>query len=288
MRLAISSAIALFAGACATVAASDETRARLDLSSGRPVIDMVLNDGSSGKFILDTGSQGIVVSGALAARLAVPTVGKARLGSPAGGTPLEVPIVQMGYMRVGSAMVARPEAVVSDALPPSPGGSARPDGVLSPAHFGTPFVEVDVTNASVRFAKTPGRAGQTWSPLDGRGLVKGEMAIGETRLPVHVDTGNPRGMLLPLSVVRQLAPEAALVEVGRLRLVDVDLPRYETTLNLDASVSGHQFRIGKVSVADVPAAMGVVLGMQDLKDYTVAINTQDRTWSMWRSAGGGG
>jgi hypothetical protein len=64
----------------------------MDLSSGRPQIDAAFK-GRKMIAIYDTGSQGATIPRSVAEEMKLPVIGRALVGSPNGGTPVEADVV---------------------------------------------------------------------------------------------------------------------------------------------------------------------------------------------------
>lgn len=104
---------------------------QMELSTGRPKIDLMINGQGPYTFVFDTGAAAMVVRSDLVEALDLPVVGEGRIGSP-GGEPLTVDLVGLETTGVGSAERSDIEAHVIDmGMPLEVAGY----GVIGPEHF---------------------------------------------------------------------------------------------------------------------------------------------------------
>ena len=115
----------------ATAAQTSIYKTGFEVSTGRPVVEMMVNDAGPYKFIFDTGAPGLILLQPLARDLKVPVTGTKKVSSPAGGTPVDAEIATIQSVTLGGATVKNIEATILD-MGQSPSNA---DGVIGPAVF---------------------------------------------------------------------------------------------------------------------------------------------------------
>jgi hypothetical protein len=256
---------------------SDNADVDLHLTDGRTAIDVSINAGPSLRVNYDSGAQGMVIAKSLADELKLPVVGEMLLGSPAGGTPVPVKVVQLQSLAVGGVKV--------DTAPRSLDGlmmddAQMPPGVrliLASSNFPNRIVELDFP--ANRFRLTPSVASNAkgWQPLDERGLPATTITIGKHSIPLYVDTGNPGVLDFPETIAAQLPLSSALVPHRKIKLVDKTLDSFSAMLTTDAKIGGTKVKLsGSFVFAPLPFAN---LGAGALSKARLQI---DHTGKRWR------
>jgi Aspartyl protease len=250
----------------------------MDLTTGRPVITATLKEGGVARFIFDTGAQNPSLTPEAVSRLNLAVIGKSLVGSPMGGVPMEVPLVRLEGLKLGSTLSTQADASVLKMLPAN---SQNLDGVLGPGAFRDSIVEIDLKTNGVRLVKSPTRVPAVWHGLDERNMPSTTMDIGGQSLPVTLDTGNPHGVMLSKAFVSRIKPDAVMTEVGRVRTIDADIPRYRTNLDMTARIGDIELPLGEIDVADIPSN-GANLGNKVLQGLTIVIDNPNRRWGLVR------
>jgi hypothetical protein len=287
MRVGVVTIVLLIAG-CAVSPSSENTVASeasqtsvnksvskgevpFDLSSGRPVIQAEIN-GRSIAVEFDTGSQGAMIPKALADEWGLQVIGDVQLGSPY-GKPVPAKLVSLGSVVVDGVVAADVRAVV-EVDESFRGPNARI--VIGPAQFRGQYVTLDYARLLLTIAADAPLVGATWQALK-NGLPEGAIDVQGQSIPLHVDSGNPGAITLPIAVAEQLSPKPALREVGRARVVDKEFSIFLGTVNTDAVVAGIPVKLGDVTFADVPYAN---LGSQGLQNFSVVIDPANNRWQL--------
>lgn len=248
--------------------------APLDMSSGRPKALADLGGGRTGAFVIDTGSQSAVLTKATADALKLEVIGEVLLGSPAGGAPIPSFIVSMGALSIAGAPASRTEAVVAadETLPATVGM-----GVLPPTLWADQIVTLNFAANTIGFSDPAGAPALDWRPLDARNLTSAEIEIAGERILAHVDSGNPRGVVLPMRFAKLLGVEDKLVPAPSLRTVDAAVRAF--TAPVDVSV-----RLGTVTIplsqAVFAESASANVGSGALKGLSVVIDNPNRRWAL--------
>jgi hypothetical protein len=198
--------------------------APFDVSSGRPVIELMVNGQGPYLFIFDTGAGVPVVRPALVEVLNLSVTGQDEVGSPMGDQPLTVDLVRVDTLSLNGAVVADFDAYVIEM------GVGHPDfdaimGVVGPGLFNAfGRVAYDFEAYTVEVGgdfKTVDEA--AWQAIGAFSpIVETELMIGDVAMTVHIDTGSP-GILTAPEGMEDILPLTGPVEViGRGRTVDAE------------------------------------------------------------------
>lgn len=276
----ISSVLAVAAVSAAEAGAGTPS-AKLDMSSGRSVVIATTDKGGEQSFIFDTGSQSATILKSVAEAKKYEVVGEALLGSPGGGEPLKSFIVALEGLSIAGVKAKEHSAVILDDKV-MPLGTAA--GALGPTQWRDHIVEIDLGDEIVSFRKKPKRKVAVWAPLSERGLTVSEIEIAGLRVNAHIDTGNPRGVVLPIAVARQLGWAEALKPAGEIRLVDRAIPVFTAERDVTANILGQTIVLKAVKFADAPFAN---VGAGALRGQVIIIDNPNRRWGLRKSGSAG-
>ncbi len=191
---------------------------------GRPVVDLEIDGKGPFRFILDTGASVTVIDRKLADRLALPEVGETEIGSPLGGTvtakELSLPDVNMAGLGLGNL-----RALAFD-LFGEMGGDDMPVGVLASNAFTGHSLIFDFPRAEIRVSAdllppADGREVFDFCSPDGKPSLTVDVA--GNKFCVHLDTGSPGDLTLPLSAAEMLSLESEPVVMGNVRLIGKEM-----------------------------------------------------------------
>jgi hypothetical protein len=262
----------------AAIAAQDVS-VPFSLTTGRPVLVLTRADGTVLEAVLDTGGQGAVITKSLADALKLDVVGKALIGSPYGGQPLEAELVGLPPLSLGGFALAKLEAVV---LPDAQLPKGSPGLTISSVQFGERAYVLDFAKNQLVVPDKANGARSGWHILDGRNMPVTEIAIGSRRTRLVIDTGNPGSLVLPRDFA--VANKAKLSDkpVGQIRTIDAAFDRYTATFNRDATIAGRPVRLAGLSVVD---GMGANMGSKALAGFQLTIDKPNRRWRLDRTDG---
>jgi hypothetical protein len=264
-------------------AATTDIDIPMDMSTGRPQIEARFK-GRTMRVTYDTGSQGATIPRSLAQQLELPVIGRALVGSPNGGTPLEVDVVSIDGLEIGGLRLVAGyrtlDALTIDdtRLPP---GTAM---VIGNNQFPGQLIELDFPAARFRVSRNSEEDTKSWAPLNDRGMVETRLRIGEESVPAHIDTGNPGILDLPVTLAARLPLTSAPREGASIRFVDGSAKTTEAELQADALLGDLPIRLdGTFRFAPIPFAN---LGGSGLKGALLRIDMQGKRWLL-RYAGSG-
>lgn len=215
-------ALSCIAVAAAAQAPAAPDRVGLDVSGPRPIAMLSIAGGEPVPVIFDTGASGNVIDAEFARSMNLPEEGPARVGTPAGGAPIEGFRTTIAQATLGGMAVRDVRAV---ALPMPAMRSLTVKGVFGPGTFAGRLVHLDLARGELRVTdKTPELipAGTAYPYSDGgpRSLPGVTVEIGGRSYDGHIDTGQPGALMFPRGLADQLPLEGALTAGPTARLAD--------------------------------------------------------------------
>jgi len=241
MTKRITTVFLIWIAAAATAAAA--TTIPLDLSTGRPVVEVTIAGGQPLRMVLDTGAGGSVVDAGLAAGLGLETVGRQRIGDPSGRRAHDVDRVALPDVRLGGVALGDLEAAALD-LPRAPGHERRPfDGVLSVRALAGHLATFDL--AAGQLTLEPGGAldpdDEHVVPyyLDDMGIPWVHAAVGPLTVRAFLDTGSPGEISMAKALAKQLDLAEEPKVVGTARTVSGSFEIEAAPLAGEIVVAGH-------------------------------------------------
>ncbi len=282
LACACRSAPAAQAAAAESPAPQAETQAvrvdiPMDMSSGRPVIDAVIH-GQSVRAIFDTGSQGATIPRSLAEALKLPVIGRALVGSPNGGQPVEADVASIDGLEIdGFRLQAgdrRLDAVVLDDTKLPPGRGL----VIGNNQFPEMTIELDFPVGRFRLSEKSADSAVGWAPLNERGLIETRLRIGEETMPIHIDSGNAGVLDLPESSAARLPLLSEPREGAPIRFVDMSVNTTVADMRTDALLGDLPIKLdGAFRFAPVRFAN---LGGRGLKGARLRIDMTRKLWHL--------
>lgn len=243
-----------------------------------PVIEAKINGKGPFRLALDSGFGGLAeVTPKVAEQLKLPVVGEVLTGDPSGRNPktrrvLRVESIDIGTLHFGGVDV---------------GENARPllgdvDGIAGMNLFRGFLVTLDYPNS--RLSIRGGKLAEDAIPytLD-HGIPKIEIDVNGAKMPVHIDSGSPALVSLPLDTAKSLPLAEEPRVVGHGRTADGDFDVYAAPLNGDVRAGAIVLanpRLDFVSVFPVGN-----LGYRFLRDVVVTFDPSSRRVRFTKPAG---
>lgn len=263
-------------GACASAppAPNEEMEIPLDLSGPRPTVLVRIGNSSPETWVFDTGAGGSVINIDRARALGLAEQQPVRVGSPAGGTPLEGFLTTVSALRVGDV------AMADVSLAAIPGPPSAHMGVLSPNAFAGQLVEFDFADSVVRIkdgAQAPTASATPYAGEAGRALPSVQIAVGGQTLSAFIDTGAPGAVTFPYAMAGTLSLAAPPERIGVVGFVDGEHARYRSQLV-------GQVQIGPLTLTDpnvefIDGLPFVTIGMEVLHRLIITLDpAQQRSW----------
>ncbi len=249
----------------------------MDLSSGRPVIDAVIH-GQMVRAIFDTGSQGPTIPRSLAEALKLPVIGRALVGSPNGGQPVEADVVSIEGLEIDGLRLKagdrRLDAVVLDDAKLPPGRGL----VIGNNQFPGVTIELDFPAGRFRVSQESVESTVGWASLNERGLIETQLRIGDETMPIHIDSGNAGVLDLPERSAARLPLLSAPREGQAINFVDLSVKTTIADMRTDAVLGDLPIKLdGAFRFAPVRFAN---LGGRGLKGARLRIDMTRKLWHL--------
>lgn len=243
-----------FAGAQADDGAPAPATIPFDMSTGRPVVDVLINGEGPYPFIFDTGSPLLVIIGDLRDELTLEPTGTRMIGSPAGDMALEADTTTIHSLTLGAVELSDTDATLLD-MPGFPASAGR--GVIGPAlfrDFGS--VTIDFSSQTITIGGQPDLPpGTHWMPIDPQSLhLNADVRIGVVVIPGHIDTGAPGILSVPASYQDIIPLTGPLTSVGRARLVDAEFEIFGAPIDLPVRVGNLDLSVDQIVFGQIPVA----------------------------------
>lgn len=253
--------------------ASDAPIIPLDVTGPRPTAQLVIGAHAPATVIFDTGAAGSVLLPDYAAKVALPNEGEARVGSPAGGAPRIGYRTTIASARLGEAQFANARAVVVDLGLPLEGIS----GVISPYVFSGSLVRFELKRSRVVIApKTPETipTGESLSYGGRHPLPSATIDVAGIKVEAHIDTGNGRGLALPLELAQQVKLKTPLTPTKELRMVSSAHKAF--TAEISGTVTIGPLTLSDPAVVFVEGVPTANVGFSVLKELTIVLDPAER------------
>jgi predicted aspartyl protease len=246
----------------------------IDLSTGRPSIELRIDGQGPFRFALDTGSGAdLILDEALAAELGLAPTGTRRIGDPNSPEALEAKVVKIDRVEIGGLTLRGIDTIAwkRDVLV----GSSAPRGVVGLGLFGPRLVTLDYPGA--KLTVEPGELPEP----DGRVVLAASFADGIPSISIdvagvafraHVDSGSSGFLGLPLGAAEKLPLEAPPVMVGRARTASGDYAVSESRLRGAVHVGSIAIESPKLRFVDLPIGN---LGSDLLRALVVTVDRKN-------------
>jgi len=249
----------------------------LDFYRNVPVVEVMLNGRGPYRMFLDTGAQGSVLDDSLVKELQLPVVGETSITSP-GGQPIPAKRVQIENIKLGDFTKAGVTAIEMDRSRLG-NGPEVPRGVLSAnSLFAGSTITLNYPAKQVWVA-----AGELPVPdqreIFGYGaderLPVVPLRIAGKEMLVHLDSGAPSAVTLPMARAAELPLEAPPVVIGRGRRVDREVVIYGAKLRGTLQLGRFTFENPELRFDESVTEYGTV-GFGILKDFVVTLDNKNR------------
>ncbi len=229
-------------------------RAAFDLSSGRPVVEIMINGQGPYPFIFDTGASGAMMRSSLVDELGLEITGRRSVNSPAGGDPVEVDTTELDHIALGGAGTDGIQAIVIDFGDPEQMGSV---GVIGPdifSDYGRVAYDFSINEVEIGGTLHHGEDA-SWQDFSATTpLIEIPIRVGDTTVPVHIDTGNPSTLSFPEDRVQELPLTGPLRVVGQARTIDRVMEVQSAPIDTPAIIGDVEIPLTRVVTFPLPFA----------------------------------
>jgi predicted aspartyl protease len=243
---------------------------------GRPVVEVMLEGRGPYRFVLDTGASGTVLAESLAAKLELPSLGNARVGSQMGNSGTGR-LVKIGRLDLPGASLSEVLAVATD-LGRVFGSPDDPVGVLSATGlFPGYLVTFDYPRARVvlREGELPPPDGADVVVYDfSRRLPMLRIQVAGVELDALLDTGSERGLTLPAAYADRLPLAGKPAPAGTGRMVDKEFEIRAARLEGAVRIGRHAIDRPLVHFVEGKAEGNV--GYEILRRFSLTFDAKNR------------
>lgn len=239
-----------------TVSSTGEAphEAPFDLSSGRPVVEILINGEGPFPFIFDTGAHGAMIRTSLVEELGLQPTGRQSVTSPAGGDPIEVDATSLARIELAGAEALDVPSIIIDFGAPEQMASV---GVIGPDIFSDyGRVAFDFSDNSVEIGGDLHHAETAaWQDFSATApLIEIPLRIGEITLPVHIDTGNPSSLTFPADRIEELPLTGPVEIIGLARTIDRTMEVRGAPVAASAFIGDAEIPLTRVVTLPLPFA----------------------------------
>lgn len=242
---------------------------------GRPTVEVTINGRGPFPMIVDTGASVTVIDDTLATELALPRA------------PLDVPAemgpgpVRIDELRVGEAVLHGMTVGQAPSLFGSGATSSR--GVLSAAAFPGHLLTIDYPHATLRL-----EPGALPAADDHRVFEYGAdevlpvvpVTVAGQVIRVHLDSGSPSGLILPMKYESTIPLAGAPVVSGHARTPAGEFEIQRAPFSGDVSIGAFPIELAAISFSDLrPGGGGPGIGnvgAQVLQEFVITLDTAHR------------
>lgn len=248
-----------------------------EMTTGRPIVQVLINGEGPYPFIFDTGSPILVLLGPLADDLNMDVTGSTEVGSPAGGTPVPADLVLVESLTLGDVKLSDIEAtsLFIEGLPAEAGM-----GVIGPALFRDHGrVTIDFkTNTILIGGEIDSSKITTWMPIDTNELhLNAPARIGDVIIPGHIDTGTPAVLSVPNQYESQLPLDGPVRSIGTARVVDAEFEIRSASIEAEVLVGDVILPLTEITFSSFPVAN---LGSAGLRGTRLDIDWVNNRFAM--------
>ena len=243
----------------------------LDISSQRPIVELMLNGNGPYHFIFDTGSSSNVIDSDLAVELGLEVVGEDPLRTPGSDNELISKRVSVPLVTFAGADIAQDTTMNTIAL-----REMLPvDGILGPAFFSDYLIILDYAQSELILSTGElNEVDEAVIPLvQEDGIINFDVFVDGIKVEAHLDSGNPGGINIPFSLQDQLSFREEPIESGVIRTPVASFTRWQATLSGDIQVGAITYQ--NPDVALIEDFVFVNLGYQILSNLRTTIDQKN-------------
>jgi hypothetical protein len=246
---------------------------------GRPVVELKINGKGPYRFILDTGAATTVISEELNRELSLTPPAGVHVATIGGGAAPT--LVAIHDVRMGDVVL---EDMIAAVIPLSGllQGENAPRGVLSAASFPGYLVTFDYPGKKIvvkKGALDSGDSKTIFQYTEEQMLPTVPVRIAGHDTQVHLDTGSPHGLTVPVKFLTELPLASQPKEAAKVRThggeFSVSIARVDGTVELGRyKLDSDEVRFSDVRPGRGPAAGNI--GYDVLRQFVVTLDSKNR------------
>jgi len=260
---------------------SEVVEVPMDLSTGRPLVQVTIDGRGPFNFILDTGASVTVIDENLAAELGLPVVGEGHIGDPSNPEAFVSKRVKAQTLELGDLELSG-VTLLTFQLRKMMGD--RYGGILGLPDLAGILVTLDYPGRRVilTLGELSPDGPQVVAYQSEGGLISLPLRICGKVLAAHLDSGNPGTFMLPKGLANQCAFKAPPVEVGMAATVGTSSAIWGARIDGNVEVAGLDFIDPEVVLSDRLSEWANI-GFDALQDISLSIDQKNKRLRMIRT-----
>lgn len=260
----------------------EDFEVEIDLSTGRPWLDVVIEDRDPVPFLFDTGASVTVLDDDYAKSLGFESLGKRAVGDPSSPKGIDVDVYLIPELSFGAAYFENVPAVAMDLDAVFRGGGPAPKAILGLPVFTDVSVTLDYAAGVLRVEREPlpstlegaGALLPFSRGISGGSLPEFQIDVAGLTLGAHVDSGAPGGLSLPSSVMGDIPLLGEPQVAGQARTVNGSFDILFGSI--DGEVRLGSWVVPGSRVVFMPRLLEANLGGAFLQQHVVTIDLRSR------------
>ena len=250
---------------------NNSTTIPLDLSTQRPVLELMINDTGPYKFIFDTGSSTNVIDQELANKLGLEVIGEDPLQTPGSDNKLMSKRVLVSKIALSGIEIS--EEVVMNTV--AIRNLVSVDGVLSPNALSDYLITLDYPNSELILSSDELNTADkdVIAFIQKNNTINFNVFVNGNELEAHLDSGNPGGIDLPLSIKDKLNFKREPAEDGIINTPVTSFKKWKATLDGDIKIGDVNYTNPDVNL--IEGFQFVNLGYHIIKDLRITIDNKN-------------
>jgi hypothetical protein len=246
---------------------------------GRPVVEIKINGQGPYRFILDTGAVTTVVSDELSRELSLTPPAGVQVASVGGGPAPTIVVIH--DLRIGDATL---EGLIAAAAPLGGllNGEDAPRGILSAANFPGCLLTYDYPGKRILIKRGALEAADSRSIFqysEDQVLPTVPVRIAGHDTQVHLDTGSPFGLVLPVKFLTELPLASPPKEAGRVHTGGGEFPVSSARVDGTIELGKYKLDLDEVRFSDARPGPGPTvgnIGYDVLRHFVVTLDSRNR------------
>ena len=245
---------------------------------GRPVVELKINGRGPYRFILDTGTVTTIVSEDLSRELSLTPPAGVQVAPVNGGPAPAIALIH--DVRIGDAVL---EDMIAAVMPLGGllKGDNAPRGILSAACFPGYLLTYDYPGKRISIRKGALASADSKSIFQytkDQVLPTVPVRIAGHDTQVHLDTGSPAGLTLPVKFLAELPLASQPKEAGKVRTHGGEFPVSSARVNGPIELGKYRLGLDEVRFSDVRPGPGPAvgnIGYGVLRDFVVTLDSKN-------------
>ena len=247
---------------------------------GRPVVEVRINGKGPYRFLVDTGANVTLIAADLSAELSLPAPDGPQVTTPDGSPP--PPAVTIHELRIADAALGDLLAVVMPLGGFFMNSDTAPRGVLSAAYLSGCLVTFDYPAKRILIRKGELDAADSRSIFEygeDQILPTVPVRVAGHETHVHLDTGSPMGLTLPMRFLSELPLASPPKDAGMARATGGSFPISVASVQGAVELGKYKLDLAEVRFTDVSPVGGAPIGNTGddvLRQFVVTLDSKNR------------